>query len=345
MDGRCTIEDPFLRVGEWLVSERDRLLQSIASIAADYRAGEIPAPTAAHVDRWVRQFPADVQQPILAEMEHVLSRTYFTKANIKGFLTSLVLDKDLVGDDPRGFWQGVSFLRLQSDGNSQRDFLAIFSDALFSSCGLRIEDCGEHPHSYLYLDDIIFSGGRVGSDLVNWINKSAPHEARVHVVVIAYHRLGKWFAGKDIKRAADTAAKTIDVVWWRRFEIEDRKAYMANSDVLRPTFIPADGPTQAYVNSLGQEPILRVPGAVGALGLFSSDAGKTVLEQEFLKSGVRIREMCPLLNIYQRPLGNIRLKIVGFGSMMVTYRNCPNNAPLVLWAGSPWHPLFPRKTN
>lgn len=327
------------------MTERNRLLQSIAIIAADYRMGEIAAPTAAHVDHWVKQFPANVQQPILAEMEHVLSKSYFSKQFVLQVLTKLVANKDLTGGDPCAFWKGVRFLDIQGGGNSQKDFLALFSEALYSVCGLRITDCGALPHSYLYLDDFVFSGGRVGADLTSWINGSAPGKARVIVIVIAYHRLGQWFAGKDIKKAAAAAGKSIDVTWWRAFELEDRKAYMADSDVLRPTFIPADGPTQAYVNSLGQEPILRVPGRVGALGIFSGEDGKTILEQEFLKAGVRVRAMCPNLGIYQRPLGNIRLKMVGFGSMVVTYRNCPNNAPLVLWAGNPWYPLFPRKTN
>lgn len=45
------------------------LLQKIAEITADYRAGEIDRPmTPDHVDRWVRQFSAPVRQPILAEL-------------------------------------------------------------------------------------------------------------------------------------------------------------------------------------------------------------------------------------------------------------------------------------
>ena len=60
---------------------------------------------------------------------------------------------------------------------------------------------------------------------------------------------------------------------------------------------------------------------------------------------MRIREMCPHLNQYQRPLGNMVLDTLGFGSMIVTFRNCPNNAPLALWTGDPWYPLFQRTTN
>ncbi len=55
--------------------------------------------------------------------------------------------------------------------------------------------------------------------------------------------------------------------------------------------------------------------------------------------------MCPNLGESQRPLGHTSLEALGFGSMIVTFRNCPNNAPLALWVGAPWYPLFPRTTN
>jgi hypothetical protein len=58
-----------------------------------------------------------------------------------------------------------------------------------------------------------------------------------------------------------------------------------------------------------------------------------------------VRNMCPLLKDFHRPLGLVPLQTLGFGSTIVTFRNCPNNCPLVLWAGHPWYPLFPRKNN
>ena len=103
--------------------------------------------------------------------------------------------------------------------------------------------------------------------------------------------------------------------------------------------------TQAYTNDREYQPRLRTPGQVGTLGFFSSDAGRQVLEQEFLKAGVRIREGNRNLGEFQRPLGNMMLDTIGFGSLIVTFRNCPNNAPLALWAGNPWYPLFRRTSN
>jgi hypothetical protein len=64
-----------------------------------------------------------------------------------------------------------------------------------------------------------------------------------------------------------------------------------------------------------------------------------------LVAGVRIRDMCPNLKENHHPLGYSVLKTLGFGALVVTYRNCPNNCPLAFWADWPWEPLFPRKTN
>jgi len=41
---------------------RTELLDDIATRPADYRAGDIPAPTPEHVVRWVRHFQADEGQ-------------------------------------------------------------------------------------------------------------------------------------------------------------------------------------------------------------------------------------------------------------------------------------------
>lgn len=51
------------------MATRAQLLEAIASRIADYRRGELPPRTAAHADRWVRQFDKDTQEDILAELK------------------------------------------------------------------------------------------------------------------------------------------------------------------------------------------------------------------------------------------------------------------------------------
>ena len=327
------------------MTERNDYLASIAATTADYRQGDLVAPTSAHVERWLNQFHAPVQLPILREMDHVLKQTYFSRKRTRNFLAKLFRTKKLVGDDSCAFWKGVKFLDIQGGGASQKEMLALFSKVLSKKCKFEVVNCGATPHAFVYLDDAIFTGNRVRNDLETWIAGNAPAKAEVHVVAIALHSGGQYYANQKIKQAAKAAGKRIDFEWWRSIELEDRKAYTARSDVLRPVAIPDDEGVRAYVTGMGYPPNLRRAGHVGGNGIFSGDAGRQLLEAEFLKAGVRIRQMCPQLNKYQRPLGNMLLDTLGFGSLIVTFRNCPNNAPLALWAGDPWYPLFQRTTN
>jgi len=327
------------------MSQRRELLTSLAKTIADYRAGEISEPTASHVEEWVDQFEEPVQLIVLKEMDHVLKKTYLPKSYVENFLSELVVNEKLTGGDHCSYWKSVKLLNIQERGNSQGDMLKMFNDALYSKCGINLEDCSGSSEAFVYLDDGIYTGNNILNDLKSWILSEAPDEAVLSVVVIALHRGGKHYARTRLDRAKGSIGKTIRIDWWRCVELEDRRDYTNSSDVLRPTELPDDQPVREYADGMNYPPILRKPGNLGDNKFFSSEESRRVLEQEFLKAGVRIRSMCPYLNVYQRPLGNSVLETLGFGSLLVTFRNCPNNAPLALWAGNPWYPLFPRKTN
>jgi hypothetical protein len=328
------------------MAERDDLLAAIAERIADYREGDIPAPSPEHVSNWVCQFEAPVQVPILREMNHVLARTYFSRRATADFMKGLFKSENLVGTDPCAFWKGVKFLDIQQGGASQKEMLALFNAVLERECGFGVDDCGEKGTDvFIYLDDAIFTGNRVRNDFEHWIANAAPAKATVHVITIALHSGGQYYARKKIHECAAAHKKTIAITWWRAIELEDRRYYTDTSDVLRPVAIPDDPAVQEYVADMTYKPHLRHAGNVGKAGLFSSDEGRQLLEIELLKAGVKIRHDSPLLGPTQRPLGHMTLETLGFGSLIATFRNCPNNAPLALWAGNPWYPLFPRSTN
>ena len=327
------------------VVKRSELLQSIAKTIADYRAGEIPKPTPDHVEKWLNQFDESVQLPILKETDHILKKTYLPKSTVEEFLSRLVVNEKLTSGDPRLYWPSVQILDIQQRGNSQSEMLKMFGVALESKCGLNLNDCSETSKKFIYIDDGIYTGNRFLGDIRSWISTDAPDGAELNVIVIALHRGGQHYARTELRKVARTVGKTININWWRSVALEDRRYYTDSSDVLRPKEIPHEQPVKDYVKSLDYDPLLRTPGSLGEKKFFSSEEGRHVLEQEFLKAGVYIRSICPHLNPYQRPLGNSVLQTLGFGSLLVTFRNCPNNAPLALWAGNPWYPLFSRKTN
>jgi hypothetical protein len=325
------------------MSQLDDAADKVAELIADYRSGEIPTPDRNHVLKWVSQFDEPVRLPILQELNHVLSRTYLSKSDAKKFLRSVAQTVDLVGDNACDFWSKANIMDLQLAGSSQTEVRELFGEVLKKKCGFGLEGTGKGNDVFVYLDDGVFTGNRVRRDLEAWLTE-APKKAQVHVIAFADHT-GNYFARQKMAEAIKASGKSVTVKWWHLIQLEDRKTYTDNSDVLRPASVPADKNVSDYVANMRYKPYLRTPGKTGALGIFSCEDGRNLLEQEFLKAGAKIRSDSPLLGKSQRPLGHSSLDTLGFGSTIVTFRNCPNNAPLALWAGDPWHPLFPRKTN
>ena len=320
------------------------LAASIAETIGDYREGEITVPSGGHVTRWAKQFGPAVRGPLLAEVDYVLKKTYFSKARVEEFLNTVIVHDKLTGGDPRSFWSTASLLDIQLRGDSQRDMLRILRPLLGSSLGVESDITEADAEAYIYIDDVIFTGNHVRRDLEAWVRDQAPDRATVHVIVMGLHE-GSWYARKELKKSINTSGKSIDVTWWRSVQPEDRKAHINRSDVLRPRSLPNDVAVKKYAQSLSYEPVLRSADSRGAAEFFSSEDGRHLLEQEFLRSGVSIRHQCTNLPEQHRPLGYHSLRMLGFGSLLVTYRNCPNNAPLVFWVDAPWYPLFPRRTN
>ena len=75
------------------------------------------------------------------------------------------------------------------------------------------------------------------------------------------------------------------------------------------------------------------------------------IRDRFTLAGLKINSSIRDQNkkAYWKPLGLSTFRGLGFGAMVTTYRNCPNNTPLALWWGDwdgnqVWTPLFNRKT-
>ena len=336
------------------MNERSKLLDSIADTIKDYREGEIVQPTPDHVGRWIGQFDNTVQIPLLRELDHVLKNTYFSKSYVSRFFENLIDHEKLVGNNPRDFWQNATILNIQQRGHSQTEIRELFGQALKGKYGLNIDECGSRGGAFIYLDDALFTGARIGADVSDWI-ANGPDKATLHIIVIASHRLGEWQCKRRLKTAAHKVGKEIDLHLWAVIRLENRKAYRYRSEVLWPTVLPDNEDVQTYVQSETKFPFVsRQPGGRSGNHIFSSENGRQLLEKELLLAGVRIRSFCRDPSPWLRPLGFGSFNI-GFGSTIVTYRNCPNNCPLALWWGEPnkpsyhplskWYPLLSRKTH
>jgi hypothetical protein len=340
---------PYTEIGRTAMSRRE-LLESIAGTIADYREGDVPRRTPKNVEHWVSQFPEEAQDGILGEVDHLLSQTYITRDNMTEFLRGLTTHEKFCGGDPKAFWKRANLMDIQRGGNSQRELRAMFGELLKQEVGIELADCGSDDGLFVYLDDGVFGGGRVLQDLSTWIETTAPVDCKVRIVVAVLHTYGEYDVGRKISNLETKTGKKVRLSWWRIVTVENRRYYKNVSDVLWPTVVPSGPLAEAYVRYLTEEEPkyrleLRSPGSIGQKKFFSSDEARILLEQQFLMAGLNIRNMCPNLAENMRPLGNTWLKTFGFGSTIVTFRNCPNNCPLALWVDDPWYPLFPRSTN
>lgn len=333
------------------MTSRDDLLASVASKIISYRKNELPQPTTEHVDRWLHQFTRAQQLPFLREFDNVIGQTFITRDYVKGFLRSLVKNKEFTGSEPEAYWSSANFLNIQQNGNSQEEMLRLFSKCLKSELNLDLKDCGEQGGHFIYLDDIMFSGNRVGNDLEPWIVGVAPKSATVHIIVTALHTLGHFLVERKLKGVVAESGKKITIKYWRAIAIENQKAHKNKSEVLWPTAIPDIAEVQAYMALPSKFPFEPRQASLTPIAPFSSEAGRQVLESEFLIAGAKIRAMSQNPKQSMRPLGFSPFGI-GFGSMIATYRNCPNNCPLAMWWGDPeatsgalhWYPLLQRET-
>lgn len=157
-----------------------------------------------------------------------------------------------------------------------------------------------------------------------------------------------------IRKEAAAAGKKIELHLWTAASFENRKYERNTSEVLWPATLPDDPALKAYIDGETRVPFVpRAQGKKFQCEIFSSEDGRQLLEREFLLAGIRILSSCREPKKVMRPLGFSNFGM-GFGSMLVTFRNCPNNCPLALWWGdseappsSPlgqWYPLLPRKT-
>jgi hypothetical protein len=332
--------------------ERDRLIELIVTHVADYRMGEIPRVDAAHTMSWVQQFDAQDQPIILSEMERLLDKTYISRVAAKTLIEKLALDQGLAGAVPNDFWKAVGFLRLQADSQSQVDMLGLLNEVLAEKFKLDTASQDSTTSTYVYLDDASFSGNQIKNELSQWAEEKNIQNATVHVIVIAAYRYGEYYIKRELKKSFD--ARKIVFHFWALKRYQNSPARIADAEVMWPTQLP----DETYVNKWkatfaeGEKYFLpRIPGGKGSTELFSSEAARETLEQAFLKKGAYIYSLAKNPTQKMRPLGFSALRTPGFGATLITYRNCPNNAPLVLWWGDPngnaplnqWTPLLQRR--
>ena len=365
-----TLPEDYLHRKEFL-GRKNKAALRIAQTLSDYRAGEIQPLSQAKVLEWTGQFDYQEEEHelvFLEEMANIFSRYYLPKVKakqiLKSFLSLLV---------ERKYYscplEELNFLHQQKYGTSQLDMIALAEEVLLEEFGIKIDlkKCGGSNH-YIYLDDCMFSGNRVYEEYKLWYQKETrlPGDSFAWFYLASYAE-GLSYANKSKNYLENT--KKIKILSLQTKDcmiLNNDKSFSSKIEHYWPCEIPDDKHLQEYyanlVNSIEEDwkrlKILRAPGQPRVEKAFSSTEHRKIVETLLLKAGEKIiRENRTIKNNTNpneqdkiKPLGFDHLKTLGFGSMLICYRNIANNCPVALWfdgslTGSSWVPLLPRKSS
>jgi hypothetical protein len=336
------------RKHEMANGSKDKIMseaKKLVTIVSDYWA----KPTVEHIEQWLDQFDSDIRLPLVTEVTHVLSKSYFSSKRTKSFLKKLISAPKLVGEDRAEFWKTANFFNAQQGGQSQGELLELFDSLLRDEVGFGLEKCGSKNGPVIYLDDLLLSGNRLVNDLRSWLPDEAPKNCELYAIFMGLHSGGKFYAERALTEMAAKAGK-LTPNFWRMLPLENFSNSGPAADVYRLRKLPNDEATTRYIQEhvKGEPAFLRPEKESNRSKFFSSEEKRNFLEQTFWSMGLHIREIAGNLKQTHRPLGYTSVNSankLGFGAVVVTYRNCPNNCPLAYWVGDPWYPLFERKTN
>lgn len=344
-----------------------KLISEIHEILQDYQQGSDYEVTPERIEKWINQFDEDDRKFILKELAPILKERYISKADIKVFLKAVIvkLQANYKYKTPKAFLQDTVFLDLQDKGKSQGAMLELLDEILQAEFGIKLEDCGSAKQKYhIYLDDILCTGNTFFNDIKEWAGSGeGSNEERVRkgqielIACFAFiHSSNHYKVRSRFKREVSAGfANRYDM--WRHTEIDNNQTPTSSYGTLMPVAEDQSEEVTEY-----QEKIIAEVDKYTAKGkytakesfyrddkrpkeeiLFSSAKNRIRFENILLAKGIEILSKANSQKSNIRALGYElpSHKTFGFGTICFTWRNVPNNTPLVFWyAGGGFFPLF-----
>jgi len=313
-----------------------------------------PEVAEAHTKRWIEQFDQEDRDVILEETRFILDRNYLPISEFKRNI-AMLFGKGVWGDAGGTAIQQARFIT-QHSGKGQSAIFQLVDQYMTREYGLTIEQCGlEQPEQFLFIDDCAFTGNTALADVVKAIG-SSPTMRYLHLWFMAGYTSGINYLQNQLQVICQ--ARGIDLkIWCGRTYCDS--VTDPTLDVMRPCrtlcqqnigvpFVARQMRGVAVPNS-----VFRADAFPPVETLFSNSTARRILEQAFLLQGIDLVSACSAPRPDMKPLGFVQGQSFGFGAMVFTYRNTPNNCPLVMWWGDPekygpnhplgqWYPLLPR---
>lgn len=312
---------------------------------------------------WAHQFDHNAEF-ILKELSLLLPEVYISRDKAKGLIKKRILFYlDLYRySSVSAFLSNTEFLNMQLPYKSQPAILKLLDEVLAENYEESYLKYLTYPKiNYIYFDDILASGSTIGNHLVEWLNKTdeqgrlnyerlSSDSIRLTVSLLGCHSWGLAFQKFRINKTFNEKVGN-RIAWFDDYEIQNHAKFFNQRFNIAKPLKGADLFVNTYYASLNatkyEDYAFRDPNTPAKETFFSSAQNRIQFEHIILNKGIEIINMIQgevKPNI--RPLGliNPSYKVLGLGTHFFTWRNIPNNCPLVYWwevNGHNWKPLFP----
>ncbi len=335
-------------------------IRKIYDIIKDYRSDEGIQITPEDIRDWAFQF-GDEAEFMVQELSHLLPQVYFSKERVikemRDVLNNLI--KLFQYTTVESFLRDVCFLNLQKDGKSQGVLIQIIDEIIMSKGYASLSHYSAHPKKiFVYVDDVLASGGTIGSDLIRWLGAEkhaedvANQKISLVVALLCAHTWGHSFVKYRISQNFPEASKRIK--WGWAYEIQNHLKWADQSLNIAIPIKDQPEDVRNYLSTLQaqkyEEYAMREINNPHRETFFTSPESRIRYENNLLRKGLEIIARVNNPSDTLRPLGlvNKNYKTYGLGTHFFTWRNVPNNSPLVFWWDVPahgWKPLFKPKKN
>jgi hypothetical protein len=343
---------------------KEELAKNILSVIEGYRNEDGISLTTEHVLAWADQFEHD-SFFILSELNHIIQKVYVSRERCKQYVEQHLnwLTNKYGYQHFSQFLMDTEFLKLQKEGKSQLAIIGLIEEIIQEKYQVSIDQYVTFPkRNFVYLDDIMATGSTLGKHIVDWLSSSdesgkiidavLSDRYRLSINLFCLHTWGKAFQKNRFNKQLNEMLDK-KIIWMHNYLVENHAKF--SNQAYNNAFPIQTQPihVQSYLSNLSAEKYesyaYRNENTPVAENFFSSKGNRIKYENIILKKGLHIISMIqdePKPNV--RPLGliNPAYKTFGLGTHFITWRNIPNNCPLVYWwevPGHNWLPLFPRK--
>lgn len=339
------------------------LAERIYEVVKDYRNHDNISITPEKILEWAGQFD-DSSNLILTELDNFISEVYISrekaKKYVKGHFANYI---KLFGySNVTQFLMDTEFLDLQQSHKSQPAILELLDEVLDENFSVSYKDYLTFPKKhYVYFDDILASGSTIGRHITEFLgqtdnndkknsDKILSNEITLSISVFCIHEWGFSFQDfRIIKTFGEKVSKKIN--WYSNYQIENHAKFADQKFNVAKPVKGNNIKINSYLESLEatkyEDYAYRNRADPTQETFFTNADNRIMFEDVITEKGIDIiNKISGQIKPNLRPLGliNPSYKIFGLGTHFFTWRNIPNNCPLVYWwevPGHNWKPLFP----